>query len=47
MMFKDIELAVSQVAPDGGDCHLMLAVVVTASGDLQPRMRGAAQQIGD
>jgi hypothetical protein len=36
-MFKDIEIAVRQVAPEGDDCHLALTGIVTDDGELVPR----------
>lgn len=37
LMFKDIELAVRRVAPQGDDCHLALTGIVTDEGDLLAR----------
>jgi len=38
LMFKDIEVMVQQVSPEGDDCYRALAGVVTADGDLEMRV---------
>lgn len=38
LMFKDIEVMVQQASPDGDDCYLALAGVVTDSGQLEMRV---------
>ncbi len=38
LMFKDVELAVQQVSPEGANNHLDLTGVVTEDGNLQPRV---------